>query len=209
MIGACAGFGCRLSSVSSVCLQSASAPALGSTSTAQLWTALGGNVVCGIAIHPLNTPPMQLLCSARSVPAPKTGGFGDPGFVFLGSVGRPSLARLSQNSFVGTHQVALGSGRKWGGIGPIEVTCTIGAARSAASTARATASRSRAAPTARSEAARPLFVREARPHGTSPFDRARRCDAGECTNCSCWAQPAHFFFLCLPETQVWNVRTSS
>lgn len=70
---------------------------------------------------------MQLLCSARSVPAPKAGGFGDPGFVFLGSVGRPSLARLSQDSFVGTHQVALGSGRKWGGIGPIEVTCTIGA----------------------------------------------------------------------------------
>ncbi len=71
---------------------------------------------------------MQLLCSARSVPAPKAGvGFGDPGFVFLGSVGRPSLARLSQDSFVGTHQVALRSGRKWGGIGPIEVTCTISA----------------------------------------------------------------------------------
>jgi hypothetical protein len=105
----------------------ASAPALGSTSTAQLWTALGGNVACGIAIHPVNTPPMQLLCSARSVPAPKVGGFGDPGFVFLGSVGHPSLARLSQDSFVGTRQVALGRGRKWGGIGPIEVTCTIGA----------------------------------------------------------------------------------
>jgi hypothetical protein len=85
-------------------------------------------VVCGVAIHPVNTPPMQLLCSARSIPPPKkAGGFGDPGFVFLGSVGRPSLARLSQNSFVGTHQVALGSGRTWGGIGPIEVKCTIGA----------------------------------------------------------------------------------
>jgi hypothetical protein len=103
-------------------------PALASNSTAQLWTALGGNVTCGIAIHPPNSPPMQLLCSARSVPAPKMGvGFGDPGFVFLGSTGRPSLARLSQDSFVGTHQKALGSGRKWGGIGPIEVTCTIGA----------------------------------------------------------------------------------
>jgi hypothetical protein len=105
----------------------ASAPALGSNSTAQLWTALGGNVACGTAIHPPNTPPTQLLCSARSVPAPKAGvGFGDPGFVFLSSVGRPSLARLSQDTFVGTHPVALGSGRKWGGIGPIEVTCTIG-----------------------------------------------------------------------------------
>jgi hypothetical protein len=105
----------------------ASAPAFASTaSSAQLWTALGGNVVCGVAIHPVNTPPMQLLCSARGVPAPAMG-IGDAGFVFLGSVGRPSLARLSQNSFVGTHQVALGSGRKWGGIGPIKVTCTIGA----------------------------------------------------------------------------------
>jgi hypothetical protein len=106
----------------------ASATALASTaSTAQLWTALGGNVACGTAIHPPNTPPTQLLCSARSVPAPKAGvGFGDPGFVFLSSVGRPSLARLSQDTFVGTHPVALGNGRKWGGIGPIEVTCTIG-----------------------------------------------------------------------------------
>jgi hypothetical protein len=106
-----------------------SASALASTaSSAQLWTALGGNVACGIAIHPPNTPPTQLLCSARSVPAPKAGvGFGDPGFVFLGSTERPSLARLSQDSFVGTHQVALGSGRRWGGIGPIAVTCTIGA----------------------------------------------------------------------------------
>ena len=106
------------------------APALASmtASSAPLWTALGGNVACGIAIHPPNTPPTQLLCSARSVPAPKAGvGFGDPGFVFLGSVGRPSLARLSQDTFVGTHQVALGSGRKWGGIGPISVMCTIGA----------------------------------------------------------------------------------
>ena len=70
------------------CLPAAvSASALASTaSTAQLWTALGGNVACGIAIHTPNTPPTQLLCSARSVPAPKAGvGFGDPGFVFLGS----------------------------------------------------------------------------------------------------------------------------
>ncbi len=119
-----------LSTLACVCCLSAvaSAPALGSNSSAQLWTALGGNVACGIAIHPPNTPPTQLLCSARSVPAPKAGvGFGDPGFVFLGSVGRPSLARLSQDTFVGMHPVALGRGRKWGGIGPISVTWTIGA----------------------------------------------------------------------------------
>ncbi len=98
---------------------------LASTSSAQLWTALGGKVACGVAIHPVNSPPMQLLCSARPVPAPKANGFGDPGFVFLGSTGHPSLARLSQDTFVGTKPVALSQGRQWG-IGPISVTCTIG-----------------------------------------------------------------------------------
>ena len=100
--------------------------ALASTSGAQLWTALGGKVICGVAIHPPNTPPTQLLCSAKPVPPPKSGGVGDPGFVFLGSIGHPSLARLSQDSFVGTNPVALRSGRKWA-IGPISVTCTISA----------------------------------------------------------------------------------
>jgi hypothetical protein len=109
------------------CVLCLSAPALASTPDAQLWTALGGNITCGIAIHPPNTPPMQLLCSARSVPAPKAKGFGDPGFVFLGSVGRPSLARLSQDSFVGRNPVALKKGSSWGGIGPVDVKCKIGA----------------------------------------------------------------------------------
>jgi hypothetical protein len=95
------------------------------TSDAQLWTALGGAVTCGIAIHPPNTPPIQLLCSAIAVPPPKAKGFGDPGFVFLSSVGHPSPARLSQDSFVGTGEpVKLGSASKWGG-GPIAVSCTI------------------------------------------------------------------------------------
>lgn len=110
-----------------VCLLALSAPALASASDAQLWTALGGSVTCGIAIHPFNTPPMQLLCSATSVPAPKAKGVGDPGFVFLGSTGHPLLARLSQDSFVGAHPVALKNGNRWGGIGPIGVKCTIGA----------------------------------------------------------------------------------
>jgi len=97
---------------------------LASMSSAQLWTALGGNVTCGVAIHPVNSPPMQLLCSAKPVPAPKANGVGDPGFVFLGSTGHPSLARLSQDSFVGTKPVVLSRGRTWG-IGPISVTCAI------------------------------------------------------------------------------------
>ena len=118
----------RLRSVLILCaLALAAAPALASTSGAQLWTALGGNVACGIAIHPPNTPPMRLLCSARAVPAPTAkGGFGDPGFVFLGSTGHPLRSRLSQDSFVGTRAVALHSGSTWS-VGPIGVTCTVSA----------------------------------------------------------------------------------
>jgi hypothetical protein len=97
-----------------------------STSDAQLWTALSGQITCGVAIHPPNSPPMQLLCDSPPVPPPKHGGFGDPGFVFLGSTGRPSLARLSQDSFVGTRAVPLKAGRSWA-IGPIAVTCRISA----------------------------------------------------------------------------------
>jgi hypothetical protein len=116
----------RLCVLIAVCMLAAAGPAVASTSSAQLWTALGGNITCGVAIHPVNSPPMQLLCSARPVPAPKAKGIGDPGFVFLGSTGRPMLARLSQDSFVGTHAVALAAGRKWS-IGPIRVTCTVSA----------------------------------------------------------------------------------
>ncbi len=101
-------------------------PALASTSHAQLWTTLDGEVVCGVAIHPIDTPPMQLLCSSRHVPPPKGAGIGDPGFVFLGSAGRPSLARLSQDSFVGQDPVALKGRGEWA-IGPIAVTCKISA----------------------------------------------------------------------------------
>jgi hypothetical protein len=107
-----------------VCLLGLAAPAFASTSGARLWTALGGRVTCGIAIHPPNTPPIRLLCSAKAVPAPKAKGVGDPGFVFLASVGHPSLARLSQDSFVGTNAVGLKSGRTWGS-GAISVTCTV------------------------------------------------------------------------------------
>ncbi|HTA15500.1 MAG TPA: hypothetical protein VK781_11650 [Solirubrobacteraceae bacterium] len=109
-----------------LCALGLPACAQASTSGAQLWTALGGNVICGIAIHPPNTPPIQLLCAAKPIPPPKAMGIGDPGFVFLGSVGRPSPVRLSQDSFVGSRSVALRDGSRWGGTGPISVRCTIG-----------------------------------------------------------------------------------
>ena len=107
-----------------VCAFALAAPAFASGSGAQLWTALGGKVTCGVAIHASGTRARQLLCSARAVPAPKAKGIGDPGFVFLGSTGHPSLARLSQDSFAGTHAVALKSGSTWM-VGSVGVTCAI------------------------------------------------------------------------------------
>lgn len=95
-----------------------------SDSGAPFWEALQGQVVCGIAIHPPNTPPIQLLCSAKPVRAPKGTGVGDPGFVFLNAIGRPSLAGLSQDSFVGGDPVTLGGGHTWY-LGSIRVTCSI------------------------------------------------------------------------------------
>jgi hypothetical protein len=116
-----------LIAVTLLCLAAPASGLAASSSSAELWQALGGQVVCGIAIHPVNTPPMQILCSAVHVPPPKGKGVGDPGFVFLGSVGHPKRARLSQDSFVGTTPVDLHAGSTWGGIGPIAVTCTISA----------------------------------------------------------------------------------
>ncbi|MGH2851570.1 MAG: hypothetical protein ACRDLP_13245 [Solirubrobacteraceae bacterium] len=114
----------RLRVLLTLCLLGLTTPAFAASSGARLWTALGGRVTCGVAIHPPNSPAMRLLCSARVVPPPKAKSVGDPGFVFLGSVGRPSPARLSQDSFVGTHAVTLGRGRRWA-LGPIDVTCTV------------------------------------------------------------------------------------
>jgi hypothetical protein len=102
-----------------------SAPAFGAVSHAGFWQALGDNVYCGVAIPAAGKTATQLLCSARSVPAPKPGvGFGDPGFVFLGAHGRPLLARLSQNSFAAptARPARLPAGSRWTGLG---VTCTV------------------------------------------------------------------------------------
>jgi hypothetical protein len=109
-----------------VCLAALLVPAtaFGGTSHVKLWTALGNDVGCGIAI---GQPATQVLCSSTVVPAPKAKGFGDPGFVFLGSHGRPQLARLSQDTFVGTQPVALEAGT-WSG-GSIHVTCKISASK--------------------------------------------------------------------------------
>lgn len=101
----------------------AATPAFAATSHVKAWTALGNDVGCGVAIHPPGTPPTRVLCSSRAVPAPPHGaGYGDPGFVFLVTLGRPILARLTQDSFEGSNFVALSSGRTWSDLG---ITCAI------------------------------------------------------------------------------------
>jgi len=104
-------------------LFSAATPAFAATSHVKAWTALGKDLYCGVAIHPPDKPPTQVLCSGSAIPAPPHGvGFGDPGFVFLTTHGRPTLARLSQDTFEGSSPVALTSGRTWSELG---ITCTI------------------------------------------------------------------------------------
>ena len=70
----------------------AATPASAATSHAKIWTALGNDLGCGVAIHPPGKPPTQVVCSDRTIPPPPHGvGYGDPGFVFLGAHGHPIL----------------------------------------------------------------------------------------------------------------------
>ena len=104
----------------------AATPAFAATSHVKTWTALGNDLYCGVAIHQPGKPPTQLLCSASVIPPPPHGvGFGDPGFVFLAAHGRPTLARLSQDTLEGSTPVALSSGQRWSDLG---ITCTISTA---------------------------------------------------------------------------------
>src|SRR5437763_7897037 len=59
-----------------------------------------GKVMCGVMIHATTKPASAVLCAAKGIPAPKHGGVGDSGFVSLSASGKPTLLRLSQNSFV-------------------------------------------------------------------------------------------------------------
>jgi hypothetical protein len=99
------------------------------TSSAALWGAFGGKVICGLAIHAQNRPSELVLCFAKPIPAPK-GGIGDPGFVFLRATGRPQPTRLSQytwerpDGWQASHRAALRTGQTWSAIG---VTCSLSA----------------------------------------------------------------------------------
>jgi hypothetical protein len=69
-------------------------------SHAQLWSALGGKVTCGLAIRSPSSPNMAL-CGSRPIPPPHDPNDteGDPGFVYLKQHGSPILAKLSQYSW--------------------------------------------------------------------------------------------------------------
>lgn len=113
-----------LAAVMTIGFVAAAAPAsLASQSSVKLWTALGGDLVCGIAIHPPGTQPTRVLCSGPGIPVARHG-YGDGHFVFLGSHGRPTLARLSQDSFAGSRQVALRAGTRWAPARP-SVFCQV------------------------------------------------------------------------------------
>ena len=105
----------------------AAAPALAAApvSQARLWSALGGQVTCGVAIIGPRIP-APLLCSARAVPPPAQGGSGDPGFVLLSTAGRARPVRLSQDSFAARHAATLAAGASWSGV-IAGVRCAVGA----------------------------------------------------------------------------------
>ena len=92
-------------------------------SKATLFRTQSRNVTCGIEIHAPNKPATQVLCAAKGIPAPKTKGIGDAGFVQIGLLGKPKVLRLSQDSFVAGKSVTLGRGRLWNQLG---VTCHVG-----------------------------------------------------------------------------------
>ena len=106
---------------------SASEATAASTSHAELFTAAGEAVTCGIAAHVPGSP-REVLCAGPKVPAPRhvSAKVGDPGFVYLGKTGKPKLARLSQYSWQAEElgsRPELTAGR-WSS-GSIGVTCAI------------------------------------------------------------------------------------
>jgi hypothetical protein len=87
-------------SLALVALGAGTASGKRNASHAQLWSALGGKVTCGLAIRSSSSPNVAL-CASRSIPPPKNSNDteGDPGFVYLKQHGPPDLARLSQYSW--------------------------------------------------------------------------------------------------------------
>jgi hypothetical protein len=92
------------------------AVALASSSHAGFWQNQAKTVVCGRAITARS---FQLLCSAKGIPRPSTGGrVGDP-FVVLRPTGKAQRVLLSQREFPAGHPATLGNGMIWSkdGIG--------------------------------------------------------------------------------------------
>jgi hypothetical protein len=116
-----------LGSTGAAALATDGAAAAGGPSHAQIFTAVGEGVTCGIAAHGKG-PAREILCAALPIPAPKhvNSNVGDPGFVFLAKGGKPKPARLSQYSWQapGLSHRAILSGGTWTS-GAVGVTCTI------------------------------------------------------------------------------------
>jgi hypothetical protein len=116
----------RLAALAAVAASGAIATsALAATTSAhsapRFWQNPTHNVACGIMIGG-----KDVLCSARPIPAPKhtSSADGDPGFVSIGKTGKPTLLRLSQDSFEGSKPATEKKGTIWTYNG---VSCTIAA----------------------------------------------------------------------------------
>jgi hypothetical protein len=87
----------------------------------KFWQNPTHKVACGIMIGG-----NDVLCSAKPIPAPPhtNSSDGDPGFVSIGKTGKPTLLRLSQDSFEGTKPATEKQGTTWIFNG---VTCKVAA----------------------------------------------------------------------------------
>ena len=152
-----------------LCALGFATPALASTSSAQLWAALGGRVTCSVAIHRPQLAAGCASCAAQGrCRLPSRRGSAIPASYFSGQPGvRRSRGSVRIRS-PARERSPSPSGRRWE-IGPMSVTCQDAAlVRFAARTAHITVSRSRPTPTARSERARAAGGRSDRRDQTAP-----------------------------------------
>ncbi|HEY1523196.1 MAG TPA: hypothetical protein VGF70_09310 [Solirubrobacteraceae bacterium] len=100
----------RLALTTTLACAVAAPVALATTSNTKFWQNPKHTAVCGKRIGQRS---FQLLCSAKGIPRPKSGGStGDP-FVVLGKTGRPKIVLLSQREFPAGNPKTLANHSDW------------------------------------------------------------------------------------------------
>ncbi len=111
-----------IAAIGAVAAAAGPAAALANTvSHAKLWQTKHATVICGVEIHAKKKPATNILCQAKGIPRPKSGGVGDPN-VQISAHGKPRLVLISQDSYVTTTVRTLAKGTTWSALG---VTCTV------------------------------------------------------------------------------------